>query len=90
VTAFEQLSYAKHAHQRPAFGTLRPPSRSAKVAAKRASFYGQIQQKATAHVLHGEPKGSSVLELNDLNNRLRKLEDDISDLKDLVRELLRR
>jgi hypothetical protein len=88
VTLFEQIFCANNAAKR-ASNTLRPPSsRSARVAAKRVSFYGQIPVKLEPEVHFTDERGSGSAELVDVRNRLGKLEHEISTLKDMLREVL--
>jgi len=88
VTLFEQLYYAKRVP--PRAGTFRPPSaKSARVAAKRASFYGQIQSKEPLRPGQEEAHSSTASELREMNKHIRKLEGEIESLKDLIRELAR-
>lgn len=79
------------AADRATSGVLRPPSsRSAKVAAKRASFYGQIPSKIGGEFHMEEPHSSSSVsaELGDTLHRLKRVEEDISDMKGMLREIL--
>jgi hypothetical protein len=87
VTIFEQIFSAKTA---ATTGALRPPSsRSARVAANRASFYGQMPVKLDGE---GRPleeaRGSGAAELGDIQNRLKKLETEISFVQDMLREVI--
>jgi hypothetical protein len=93
VTLFEQLFCGKNTTDRTTGGVLRPPSsRSAKVAAKRASFYGQIPSKIGTEFHIEEPRSSSSVsaELGDTLNRMKKVEEDISDMKAMLHEILDR
>jgi hypothetical protein len=89
VTIFEQIFCANNATKRAA-NVLRPPSsRSARVAAKRVSFYGQIPAKLEPEVnLPVEERSSGSAELGDVRNRLGKLEQEISALKAMIGEVL--
>jgi hypothetical protein len=91
VTIFEQIFCAKIAAMRAPTGALRPPSsRSARVAANRASFYGQMPMKldGEGHHLLEEARGSGAAELGDIQNRLKKLEMEISFVQDMLREVI--
>jgi hypothetical protein len=91
VTVFEQVFCAKNATTHATTGALRPPSsRSARVAAKRASFYDQIPVKLDDETRHSldDFRGSSTAELGDIQNRLKKLETEISSVKDMLQEVL--
>lgn len=91
VTIFEQIFCAQNTTTRATTGVLRPPSsRSARVAANRASFYGQIPVKVDieGHHYSEEAKGSGTVELGDIQNRLKKLETEISYVKSMLREVI--
>ena len=67
---------------------LRPPSsKSARVAANRITSYNQIPVKLDIETQHIMDE-ARLAEIADMNNRLRKLEDDISTVKDLLQELV--
>jgi len=91
VTFFEQLFCAKNTADRTTSGVLRPPSsRSAKVAAKRASFYGHIPSKLGSEFHIEEPRSSTSVsvELGETLNRLKRVEEDVLDMKAMLREIL--
>lgn len=91
VTVFEQIFCANNAGERTTTGALRPPSsRSARVAAKRASFYGQVPMKLDSepHRPLEEARGSGTAELGDIQNRLKKLEAEISSFKGMLQEVI--
>ena len=89
VTLFELLFCANNTANRATPGVLRPPSsRSAKVAAKRASFYGQMPSKIGGERHIEEHHASTSVELGDVHNRLKKVEQDISNVKEMLREIL--
>ena len=70
--------------------TARPPSsRSARVAANRVSLYSQTPAKVDieTHYPLDEIRGSTS-ELGDIHNRLKKLEQEISLVQELLREVL--
>jgi len=93
VTLFEQIFCAKDATKRVTTGMLRPPSsRSARVAANRVSLYSQMPVKFDGEHYHTfeEARGSGLVEIGDVNNRLKKLEDEISSVKDMLREVIDR
>ena len=86
---FELLFCSKNTTKRATSGVFRPPSsRSAKMAAKRASFYGQIPGKVGSEIHVEEVRGSTSVELGDVHSRLKKVEEDISNVKDMLREIL--
>lgn len=87
VTLFEQIFCAKQA-KKCSTGVLRPPSsKSARVAANRITSYNQIPVKLDIETQHIMDE-ARLAEIADMNNRLRKLEDDISTVKDLLQELV--
>jgi hypothetical protein len=90
VTLFEQLFCAKNAAKRAATSSmLRPPSsRSARVAAKRASFYNQIPPKFDLDIPVLEVTRTSGSETTDIHDRLKHVEEDISSIKNMLREVL--
>ena len=89
VTLFELLFCANNTANRATPGVLRPPSsRSAKVAAKRASFYGQMPSKLGGEMHIEEHHASTSVELGDVHSRLKKVEQDISNVKEMLREIL--
>jgi len=93
VTAFEQAFYSKQNPREALAGSFRPPSsssRSAKVAAKRASFYGRIQSKEPYQPGHEDVRGAVDSEIRDMNVRLRQLEGEIASMKDMIRFLVTR
>jgi hypothetical protein len=66
---------------------LRPPSsRSARVAAKRASFYSHPKFDLDIPVL--EVTRTSGSETTDIQDRLKHIEEDISSIKNMLREVL--
>jgi len=91
VTIFEQLFCAKNAAMRPTTGILRPPSsRSARVAANRVSLYSQMPAKVDSdtHYPFDETRGSTSVELGDIHNRMKKLEQEIASMQEMLREVL--
>ena len=93
VTLFEQIFCSKNATKRATMGILRPPSsRSARVAANRVSFYNQMPVKFDGehHYTFEEARGSGLTEIGDIDNRLKRLEDEISSVKDMLREVIDR
>lgn len=58
------------------------------MAAKRASFYGQIPAKMGSEIHIEEARGSTSTELEDIHRRLKKVEEDISNVKEMLREIL--
>lgn len=92
VTLFEQLFYTKNAEKRATTSGLpRPPSStSARVAAKRASYYSQIAPKLEIELSAPleEARASGSTETTDIRGRLNKLEEEISSVKRMLREVL--
>ena len=89
VTIFELLFCANNTAKRATSGVLRPPSsRSAKVAAKRASFYGQMPSKIGTEIHVEEARASTSVDLGDVHSRLKKVEEEISNVKEMLREIL--
>jgi hypothetical protein len=87
VTLYEQVFYAKNAPRMAAGGIPRPPSsRSARIAANRASLYSQIPNKPDSDNHHTIEARS--VELGDVQARLMKLEEEILSVKDLLRQAL--
>ena len=91
VTGFEQVFCSKNAAVRPTTSVLRPPSsRSARVAANRVSLYSQMpgKREAEMHNPFEEIRGSASAELGDIHNQLKKLEQEISSVKEMLREVV--
>ena len=91
VTIFEQAFCAKNRAMRSTTAVLRPPSsRSARVAANRVSLYSQLPAKGDSetHNLFEGIRGSASAELGDVHKRLKKLEEEISSVQDMLREVL--
>jgi hypothetical protein len=93
VTLFEQIFFAKNTTKPATTGMLRPSSsRSARVAANRVSLYGHMPMKFDGehHHTSEEARGSGFTEIGDISNRLKTLEDEISSIKDMLREVIDR
>jgi hypothetical protein len=94
VTIFEQAFCAKNGAMRSTTAVLRPPSsRSARVAANRVSLYSQLPAKGDSetHNLFEGIRGSASAQLGDVQDvhkRLKKLEEEISSVQDMLREVL--
>ena len=92
VTIFEQVFCSKNAAVRSTIGVLRPPSsRSARVAANRVSLYtSQLPAKGDSetHNPFENVRSSTSADLGDVQNRLKKLEQEISSVQDMLREVL--
>jgi hypothetical protein len=91
VTAFEQAFYSKQASRQDLSATLRPPSsRSATVAAKRASFYSHFHTREPFQVVQEDVGRPPTSGFQEVNKHLRQLEEEIAALKDMVRKLVDR
>jgi hypothetical protein len=91
VTLFEQIFHNKNEGKHTGAGMLRPPSsRSPRAVVQRASMYSQLLVKSDdeTHRALDEPRSSGSAEPGDLYNRLTKLEQEISSVKSMVREVL--
>lgn len=89
VTLFEQIFHAKITAGTAAGGIPRPPSsRSARIAANRASLYNQMPNKLDSDNHH--PMEGRSAELGDIQTRLMKLEEEILSVKDLLQRMLDR
>jgi hypothetical protein len=87
VTLFEQVFQAKTAARMAAGGMPRPPSsRSARIAASRASLYSQMPNKPDSDNHH--PMEARSVELGNIQTRLMKLEEEILSVKDLMQQVL--
>jgi hypothetical protein len=93
VTLFEQILCVKNATKGVTTRMHRPPSsRSARVASNRVSLYGQMPMKSDGEHQHmfEETRGYGLAEIGDINNRLKKLEDEISLVKNMLQEVIDR
>lgn len=72
---------------------LRPPSsRSARFATNRVNLFSQMPAKFDSEHYHmfEEARGSGLADIGDINNRLKKLEDEISSIKNMLQEVIDR
>jgi len=93
VTLFEQIFCGTNATKRSTTGMPRPPSsRSARVAANRVSLYGEMPVKFDRDLQQQfeEARGFGLAEIADVNSRLSTLEDEISSVKNMLREVIDR
>lgn len=92
VTLFEQIFCAKTKTRQVTHSVFRPPSsRSARVAANRATFYTQLptKQDNEPQPTSEEARLTSFAEFGDIHQHLKRLEQEVLSIKDMLQDVTR-